>query len=546
MREVTDPAILKKLEKHGVETSGGLIEITDPVLLDKLETSAIKPKVEEPKTLGSTPPKLGFWGNLAKAGTSSLPAVGAVVGSAPGVIGTPFTGGASLPLAVAGAAGGAGIGASVQKLIEQNFGLSEPETAGQQYTDIGKEMVYGGLSPAGGSIGAKTSIGILGNKLSPTMQGINAVAKEAGIAPTISMLRPESKTASLIENILGKVPLASLLQRGQLNKIVNKTGEFATEAKKDIFDVSITAARKQQGQVYQQAVDLLPERLPMPKTVEYVGKLLKADSVNDLISSIKNNPDLANVSPETMDEIIKTAVKNFKPSELGKDAMVALKAFMGSVDETGTVSREMLGTFKSNLAKAKVGTVAKKELNRIMQSEMPEEAAKMWMEADKQYAYLGKLKPVEDIFKFSFSNKEGYKKFNPATFVEKYGQAVENEQIPSTFKPVMDKLKALAELSTKSAQQKAEFTPVMEIAWGLIGAGGTALSSLGIGTTPAIAMALTALGLARSSTAKRGIIRKLATSGVMSKEASEVLGELAGRYSTVGMAGNNTTKQISE
>jgi uncharacterized protein YcfJ len=521
MKEVTDAAILEQLNRK---------EVTDPAIIAQLEGKSKKPS-------------LSFMQQLAKAGTSSLPAIGAVVGSAPGVIGTPFTGGASLPLAVAGAAGGAGIGASIQKLIEQNFGLSEPETAGQQYTDIGKEMVYGGLSPAGGSVGAKASLGMLGNKLSPVAQETAQVAKQAGIVPSISMLRPDSK----IEGLIGKLPLASLFQRNQLSNVIKKTGEFAKETQNELFETSVTAAKKQQGQLYQQGLDVIPtERLPMPKTVEYVKGLLKSENISDVVSSLKNNPDLAGVSSEVMDEILKTAVKNVKPKTLPKQAMATLEGFLQSVDQTGTVSKEMLGTFKANLGKSKVGTVVQKELNRLMRSEMPEDAAKLWLQGDEAYSYLSKLKPVEDIFKASFTNKQGFKEFNPAQFTERYAQALSDEAIPTSFKPVMDKLNTLAQMSTKSAQAKAEMKPIAEIVWNILGAGGLVGATFGTGTTPVVAMALSSLALARSSTAKNGIIRKLATSGVMSKEASEVLGELAGRYATVGMVGSSTTKQKAE
>ena len=46
---------------------------------------------------------------------------------------------------------------------------------------------------------------------------------------------------------------------------------------------------------------------------------------------------------------------------------------------------------------------------------MPEEAAKLWQQADEAYAYLSKLKPIGDIFKASFSTKKGFNEFNPAS-----------------------------------------------------------------------------------------------------------------------------------
>ena len=239
-------------------------------------------KISQQSSLGTTPPKLGFWSSLAKAGTSSLPAIGGVVG---GVVGAPL----GLPGVVGGTAGGAGIGASLQKVIEQTTGLSEPEPTGQQFADIGMDILYGGLSPAGGQVGAKTALGVLGNKLSPTMQKVNVIAKEAGIAPSISMLRPESKTASLYDALIGKLPLANLLQRNSLSKTIAKTGEYAKDVSSELFETSIKASKAKQGQLYQQAIDMLPERISMPNTIKYIQNLLKPSNVSDLITYIKNN-----------------------------------------------------------------------------------------------------------------------------------------------------------------------------------------------------------------------------------------------------------------
>jgi hypothetical protein len=486
-------------------------------------------KISQQSSLGTTPPKLGFWSSLAKAGTSSLPAIGGVVG---GVVGAPL----GLPGVVGGTAGGAGIGASLQKVIEQTTGLSEPEPTGQQFADIGMHILYGGLSPAGGQVGAKTALGVLGNKLSPTMQKVNVIAKEAGIAPSISMLRPESKTASLYDALIGKLPLANLLQRSSLSKTIAKTGEYAKDVSSELFETSIKASKAKQGQLYQQAIDMLPERISMPNTIKYIQNLLKPGNVSDLVTSIKNNQELANLSPEVMEDIIKTAVKNFKPTALNKSAVATLNGFLQSVDEAGTVSREMLGTLKANLGSSKVGKVIQKELNRIMRSEMPEEAAKLWQQADEAYAYLSKLKPIEDIFKASFSTKKGFNEFNPANYIKRYEQAISDDIIPATFRSAMDKLKVLAELSTESAKRKAEFSMGMEIFGNLLGVTGLASYAYLGDKYPALAMAGSALMLARSSTAKRGIIRRLATSGVVSKEMSMFLGDVAGKYGTIQLS----------
>jgi len=263
---------------------------------------------------------------------------------------------------------------------------------------------------------------------------------------------------------------------------------------------------------------------------------LKPGNVSDLVTSIKNNQELANLSPEVMEDIIKTAVKNFKPTVLNKSAVATLNGFLQSVDEAGTVSREMLGTLKANLGSSKVGKVIQKELNRIMRSEMPEEAAKLWQQADEAYAYLSKLKPIEDIFKASFSTKKGFNEFNPANYIKRYEQAISDDIIPATFRSAMDKLKVLAELSTESAKRKAEFSMGMEIFGNLLGVTGLASYAYLGDKYPALAMAGSALMLARSSTAKRGIIRRLATSGVVSKEMSMFLGDVAGKYGTIQLS----------
>jgi hypothetical protein len=356
------------------------------------------------------------------------------------------------------------------------------------------------------------------------------------------MLRPDSKVVPFLENTIGKMPLASLFQRRQLTNTINKTGDYAEQVKASLFEKGIAAAKKEQGALFQQALEPLPDRIPMPKTIAYIESLMKTSNAQDVVAAIKADPNMAGLSQETLEEVIKQAVKKTQGVALPKNAQQALRAVLESADEAGTISKDMLSTFKSSLGATKIGTTARKELNRLFQEEIavfnPESAA-LWKQADEAYAYLSKLKPVENIFRSSFTTKQGYRQFNPAQYTEQYAKAVEDEVVPKAFRPMMDKLDTLAKLSSESQKRKAEFGTVSEIVWNILGAGGISGATMGIGKTPAAAMALSSLALARSSTAKRGIIRKLATSGVMSKEAAETLGELSGIMGTMKLADYN-------
>jgi hypothetical protein len=478
MKEVTDVAILNQLNGK---------EVTDPTIIAQLEGKSKKPS-------------LSFMQQLAKAGTSSLPAIGAVVGSAPGVIGTPFTGGASLPLAVAGAAGGAGIGASLQNIIEQTFGLSDPKSTGQQYADIGTEMLYGGLSPAGGNVGSKVVTKTLGSKLTPAMEKVAEIATENKMPLQISALRPESKMASLIDTIIGKVPGANLLQLNQLGKVEKGMTNVATATKENILTGGVKAAMKEEGLKYQEALSLLPEKMQMPKTVEYLQSMLDSEG--------------------------------FKGK--AKEYVLGL---IKSADAEGNIPKEMLDTFKAQARKSLSGTTAKRVNNLLIEdmATYSQDAADLWSKANQNYAFLGKMKPVENVFKRAIENKKGYEEFNPAKYIEAYDEKILSGDIPDKFKATMDSLRQLAELGVKNAKNKAEFNWVSQLMPMLLGGGSISAGAL-LAPSPSAAIGVSALMLARSATAQRGILRKLATTGVMSKEATNVLGKVLGVGATMELA----------
>lgn len=505
MSEVTDPTILKQLEKGGVETKGGLIEITDPVLIEKLET------VSTPQTSPSSKPSLSLGQKFRQAiqppkSYSNMPTWQKIL-----------TFPQAIPETILGAVTGMGANtiATVEDRKAQAIGLT-PEQR-QSRTQAIQGMAFQPENPL-----AQWALNVMSAPFSMATEGAGEIS-------------PLAKQA--LEDALAAVPFKGVIPKqpvGKTSPLTMKQANMAQVADKYNMPVSPSSIKPSLPAKAAEAIGDLPviswaknkyqkqvNDIVTAKIEEVRNKYAPSEEiegftqgVSDAYSNALNNLQVDRVP---MNKFFELLDKFSNAKTLSKEAKRLYEAWKIEAGEEGTLSTETLGEIKRqiNTIVGKKARDSKKKLLDTLLEDIAEApggdlARDALKEVDKQYLYYSKSRQIQNLLNSSVTYNAG-KFVEPQKFLDSYGKQREGlkRYAPEAVKE-LDEVATIMEVAKKDLEGFKKYQTESPLLRNLVGMGGT----IGSMFRPEVAGGLAGgLMLTKSTMNPKGIAKNMLLRG---------------------------------